>query len=30
MIFYNEHEKAEFIIQVVKNVKNMTFTPDKR
>jgi hypothetical protein len=30
MVFRNEHEKAEFAIQVVKDVKGITFTLNKR
>jgi hypothetical protein len=30
MIFHNKHEKAEFAMQVVKDAKGMTFTPNKR
>jgi hypothetical protein len=30
MVFRNEHGKAEFAMQVVKDAKGMTFTPDKR
>jgi hypothetical protein len=29
-LFRNEHGKAEFAKQVVKDAKGMTFTPDKR
>jgi hypothetical protein len=29
-VFRNEHGKAEFAIQVVRDAKNMTLTPEKR
>jgi len=29
-VFRNEHGKAEFAIQVVRDTKNMTWTPEKR
>jgi hypothetical protein len=29
-LFRNKHGKAEFAMQVVKDAKGMTFTPDKR
>lgn len=29
-VFRNEHRKAEFAIQVVRDAKNMTWTPEKR
>jgi hypothetical protein len=29
-VFCNEHGKAEFAMQVVRDVKGMTFTPEKR
>lgn len=30
VVFRNEHGEAEFAMQVVKDAKGMTFTPDKR
>jgi hypothetical protein len=29
VVFRNEHGEAEFAMQVVKDAKSMTFTPDK-
>ena len=29
-VFCNEHEKAEFAMQVVRDAKGMTFMPEKR
>ena len=29
-VFRNEHGKAEFAIQIVRDAKNMTLTPEKR
>jgi hypothetical protein len=29
-LFRNKHGKAEFAMQVVKDAKGITFTPDKR
>ena len=29
-VFRNEHGKAEFAVQVKRDAKNMTNTPDKR